>query len=102
MAFDGTEGGLITLKEGSAMTAAYRAAHPGETKGHFIGKDILNELLAQEDCMGLRIYYGIDEEGNKQIVTVGANSEEDDLLEKVADLTKPCPNYCGSSNALNS
>lgn len=102
MAFDGTEGSEITYSEGSDLTAEYRRLNSGDTKGHFVGKDLINDLLAQEDCMGIRIYYGIDEYGNKELVIVGADSNEDDILDLIIDKTIKCPPTCGNSNNLNS
>ncbi|MFT6500816.1 MAG: hypothetical protein ACJASQ_000926 [Crocinitomicaceae bacterium] len=102
MAFNGTEGAQISLSTGSALTAEYRAQNPGETKGHFYGKDILNDLLDQSGCMGIRIYYGIDGDGNKELVLVGADQEECDLTDLVVDVSSPCPNRCSKENDLNS
>lgn len=102
MAFNGREGGQITLQVGSDMTERYRDENPNELKGHFFGRDILLEILKQEDCMGIRMYYGIDDDGEKALVIVGADSNEDDMTGLVADLSMPCPNRCGSSNSLNS
>lgn len=102
MSFDGTEGGAITLPQGAALTAEYRRLNPGARKGHFFGKDILQDLLKQSGCMGIRIYYGIDVDGNKELVLVGADADTDDLTDLVADLSIPCPNMCGGANALNS
>lgn len=102
MAFDGTEGKEITLIEGAALTATYRDNFPNEIKGHFIGKDLLNEILAQSECMGIRIYYGIDSNGNKQLVYVGADSNEDDIIGIIADHSEPCPSRCSRANDLNS
>ena len=55
MAFDGTEGSQITLQDGAVMTASHRAANPNARLGHFMGKDILNQILAQAGCMGIRM-----------------------------------------------
>ena len=101
MAFDGTEGGEITLKLGADMTAEYRSQNPGETKAHFYGKDILNEILDQEGCMGIRIYYGLDSDENKELVLVGADANENDMTGLVADLSSPCPSLCDSNSPLN-
>ena len=101
MAFDGSEGSKISVRDGAQMTANYRTANPGERKGHFFGKEILQDILAQEGCMGIRMYYGLDDDGEKQLVIVGADASEDDMLDIVADLSSPCP-PCGSANALNS
>ena len=49
MAFDGTEGGQITLVDAATMTASYRTANRGNRLGHYIGKDILNSILGQSE-----------------------------------------------------
>ena len=102
MAFDGTEGGEITSTAGGDMTAEYRRLNPGEVKGHFFGKEILQELLDQEGCMGIRMYYGISPEDRKELVLVGAKANEDDMTDLVVDLSTPCPNHCGINSILNS
>ena len=102
MAFDGTEGGAIPLADASAMTKEYRQRNPNQTIAHFFGKDIIQEVLDQEGCVGARFYYGTDEDGNKQIVMVGADSDENDIIGIVADMTFPCPNTCSNPNPLNS
>lgn len=102
MAFDGTEGGQITLVEGGDMTGRYRDNNPNELKGHFFGKDILNRILSQEGCMGIRMYYAEDAKGKKELVIVGADASENDMTQLVADLSKPCPSRCGIANDLNS
>lgn len=103
MAFDGTEGDQIELETAAAWTKNYRGAHPEETKGHFFGKDILNDILNQTGCMGIRMYYAIDDDGNKQMVLAGANTDEDDMDSGVvADISVLCPPSCGRRNSLNS
>lgn len=102
MSFNGSEGGTIALSTASTWTENYRNANPRKTKAHFFGKDIINQILAQQGCMGIRIYYGIDENSNPQLVLVGADSNENDILDMVVDLSKPCPAHCGQSNDLNS
>lgn len=102
MAFNGTEGGEITLQQGAEMTSRYRAENPDTTIAHFFGKDILRKLLDQDNSMGIRMYYGIDEDGAKQLVLVGVDSDGNDLTELVADLSFPCPNACSDRNPLNS
>lgn len=102
MAFDGTEGAQITLAEGAALTATFRSRNLGATHGQFYGKDILKQILDQDDCMGIRIYLGLDSNGNHELVLVGANSEENDLLDLVAENGVGCPPRCGKQNSLNS
>lgn len=102
MAFDGTEGSAITLAEGAALTKEHRLRNPTALKGRFFGKEILKEVLDQEGCMGIRIYFGQDEDGNRQLVAVGADASENDMLDLVIDNSVPCPNFCSSPNSLNS
>jgi len=101
MAFDGTEGGEISLRLGADMTAAYRDQNSGARKAHFFGKDILNEILNQEGCMGIRMYYGLNSDDERELVLVGADANENDMTSLVADLSLPCPNTCDTNSPLN-
>ena len=101
MAFNGSEGKVVTLATGAAYTAEYRTANPGAVKGQFVGKDLLKSILDQEGCMGIRIYYGLSGE-TKKVVLCGADAEENDMLEIIGDESLPCPAYCSSANSLNS
>lgn len=102
MAFNGTEGEEITLANASSMTKKYRHDYPNQTLGHFFGKEIIERILDQSDAMGIRVYYGIDEDGKKQLILVGVDADENDLTNLVADVSFPCPDACSVPNALNS
>ncbi len=102
MGFNGSEGGEITLSSAAAMTKEFRLRNPESIKARFFGKDIINKILNQEGCMGIRFYYGLDEDGNNQLVMVGADSDENDITDLVADLSHPCPDTCSFPNSLNS
>lgn len=102
MSFNGTEGGEISLAKASEMTSNYRSQNPGETIAHFFGKDIIQRILSQEGCMGIRIYYGIDQDETKQLILVGADENQNDIIQLVADLSFPCPQTCSTHNPLNS
>jgi hypothetical protein len=99
MPFNGTEGSQITLKQGAAMTANFRNKFPNDTKGHFFGKDILNIILSQSACMGIRFYQGINNYGELSLVIVGVDSNENDLLNFIGDVSTPCPNNCDKLNS---
>jgi len=100
--FNGSEGTFIQLSTASDWTKKYREENEGQAKGIFYGKTKLNELLNQTDCVGIRVYFGTDEEGNNQLVLVGAKANMDDITTLVLDTGKKCPDYCGAPNALNS
>lgn len=103
--FNGNEGQPIDLETAKQWAANYRAQNPGQTKAHFFGRVILQRLLEEPASLGIRLYYGIDDQGAKQLMAVGAIANGDDLLPGsgnnniVADVSVPCPPYC-STNSL--
>ena len=95
-------GAQITLAEGAAMTAKYRASNPNKTKAHLIGMNRIHEILDQEGCEGIRIYYGLNDEGDQELVLVGVDRLGDDMEKGVImDKLLPCPSYCPNANPLN-
>lgn len=104
MAFNGDEGSVVTLAEASGWTANYRKTIPaGEIIGQFVGKNQLMKILNQKGCMGVRIYYGIGDDGKKNLILVGAGSDENDMTAGVIlEYLFPCPPRCSGKNSLNS
>jgi hypothetical protein len=104
MTFTGNEGAIITLAEGSEMTANYRATiNMGETIGHAVGKNLVNAILAQSGCMGIRMYKALNKKGEDQLVLVGVDSNGDDITNGIiVDQSLLCPVVCSKSNSLNS
>jgi len=99
MSFDGTEGGLISLSTAETLVGEFRTNNPNKVKGLFLGKDVLNELLDQEGAEGIRIYLG-EEDDDYTVVCVAADSDENDMLDKIADSAVPCPFNCSSTGRL--
>ncbi len=104
MAFNGDEGKVVTLEDASVWTANYRKTIPdGEIIGQFFGKNQLMKILEQKDCMGIRFYYGIGDDGKKNLIAVGAGSDENDMADGIIlEFAFPCPPMCSGKNALNS
>jgi hypothetical protein len=104
MAFNGNEGSVVTLAEASGWTANYRKTVPvGEIIGQFVGKNQLMKILNQKGCMGIRFYYGIGDDGKKNLIAVGAGSDENDMVDGViVERMITCPITCSKSNSLNS
>ncbi len=102
MSFTGHEDHSISLATAAAWTKNYRDKNSGATKGHFFGKDAINSILAQSGCVGIRLYYALDDAGAKQIILVGADANENDLYNGVlAERSIICPPMCGGGNPLN-
>lgn len=104
MSFNGTEGSFVTLREASGWTANYRATiSSGDIIAHFVGSEKVKAILDQEDCVGIRIYYGIDDDGKKNLILVGASADGNDMVDGlIVEKVVACPPICSNSNALNS
>ncbi len=104
MAFTGNEAEEFPLATAAEWTKNYRATiRPGETLGHFFGKNIINTVLAQTGVVGIRMYYALDGDGKKQLIVVGTDANENDLYRGIiAERSAACPPFCGGGNPLNS
>lgn len=107
MAFNGKEGKQIPLGIAKKWTKNYRDKNPGDVKAHFYGKEHLLKILNEDpDCKGIRIYYGLDDSGNKKLVLLGASENQNNIYPQgqvegkdatestVLDDGAPCPDSC--------
>jgi hypothetical protein len=113
------------LSKASQWTRNYRDKNPGAPKGHCIKKHQLDAILNQPGCEGIRVYYGLDEEGNRKLILVGIDVDENDIITEtgitsflraaetdggisepssaaIATELPPCPPCCSIENPLNS
>ena len=114
MSFTGKEGGPITRETAKAWINNYQesesAREPEKTviKAHFFGKEKILKLLSEEKCVGIRIYYGMDENKTKQILLTGVTSDMNDILPDdmnsasedgpmILEFSEPCPPYCATN-----
>jgi hypothetical protein len=53
--------------------------------------------------MGVRVYYGIGDDGKKNLIFVGATADENDMIDGIiVEKVVPCPPRCPGKNSLNS
>jgi hypothetical protein len=70
----------ISLDEAKILTKKYKLSVPPESiRANSFGEKALNDILSQEKCVGLRIYYGITASGEPTLVIVGVDKSRDDL-----------------------
>lgn len=101
MAFTGDEAKEFPLNTAAAWTANYRKSNPEGIKAHFFGNKIINKILQQPGCVGIRCYYALDDKGVQQMIIVGADRDENDMYNGViAEVSFPCPPYCPNSSPL--
>lgn len=105
--FDGSEGDPIDLETATRWAANYKATlkNPDDIRAHFFGTEIIQQLLNESGCVGIRIYYALDDKGVKKLLLVGVDAAGEDLRPSegatmgeggniVADFSFPCPDYC--------
>lgn len=73
------------LHTAASWAKNHRERHPDHPHSHFFGKDILEKLLSQEGCVGLRFYHvhskpHSEAGGEKHLVIVGAKADGTDML----------------------
>lgn len=102
--FTGNEDHDFPLATASQWTKNYRdSVTPGTVIAHYFGKDFIQQIFAQSGCVGMRIYYALDEAGQKQLIITGVDSNGNDLYNgKLAERSMPCPSDCSTANPLNS
>jgi len=110
---------LISLTSAAALTAAFRTDKENLLTSTLQNQNVLpkcetfaraeiDDILAQSGCTQLRIYYGLDSNSKVHALLVGANSEDEDILNNGNDVclvlqnAKRCPTDCPPSSSLNS
>lgn len=75
---------------------------PGLTErgGHF-PREVIDAILAQPGCKGIRFYHGTNEDGSSALVLVGIDEKEADMTAgEIVDNHYPCPPFCDVDSAL--
>jgi ABC-type dipeptide/oligopeptide/nickel transport system permease subunit len=67
----------------ASFVKSYVETHPEEVKSFQIGKNIIDQILAQPGCCGIRFYSAYNEIGQKTLVYVGVDESGQDILKNV-------------------
>lgn len=78
-----TIGENIGYEKGAKMVKDYCDTY-GENICHFVGKNILEKLLSQPDCVGINMYKALNDKGAQTYVFVGMDSTGKAILEYTA------------------
>jgi hypothetical protein len=78
--FTANVGEEIGVELGAQMISSYRQANATDTIGYFVGRNILEQVLAQPGCVGIKFYNAYNEAGSKTLVYVGVNAEGNNML----------------------
>ena len=113
----------ISLQEAIEMTSRYRSQRENvltpDHKGILLTSETFNRaafdvLLAENDCVGIRIYFGMDKDLAIKLIAVGVNEKDEDILPSEGDAIattsdgknitengQPCPPICPPRSPLN-
>jgi hypothetical protein len=92
----------ITLDEAKEMCRGHRVA-AGKGEGYLragaFGRAVLDEILAQPGCTGLRVYLGRNKQGETTLLAIGVDADGNDLEGgSIANDMWPCPPFCGGGS----
>lgn len=81
----GKEGEEFDVHKAASWTKNHRERNTAHPHSHFFGKEILEKILSQEGCVGLRFYHAhskpsSENGGEQHLVIVGAKSDGTDML----------------------
>lgn len=74
------EGEEIGYEKGAKMVKNYYDQNGGEVLAHFIGRNMIEAILAQPSAVGITIIYGLNEQGLAKPVMVGVDSKGNYIL----------------------
>jgi hypothetical protein len=73
-------GGEISHEKANDWIKAYENASPDSPRGFALGRNIIEKILAQPGCVGMRFHYALNDEGQKTFVYTGMDANGNDLL----------------------
>lgn len=108
--FSAEVGEDIGYEKGAKMIKTYYDQNPDDIMAHFVGRNMIEAILAQPGAVGIRMFHALNELGLKQMVLVAVDEkgnnilsyttigENGEIIKKkgiVADRLRGCPTYCG-------
>jgi hypothetical protein len=71
----------IGLTEGIKLVNAFNEANPTATKGYYIGRNILEQIIAQPGCVGINFRKCLTNMNEEHLVYTGVDANGKDILE---------------------
>lgn len=70
----------IGLELGIQMVKDYQVTNPNDTQHYIIGKNIIEQILAQPGCVGIKLFNAYNETGEKTLVYLGVKANGKSIL----------------------
>lgn len=102
MQLNNNSGEIINIAKAENFTHSFQVRNPSSKKSYFIGSDKVRMILEQENCIGVRLYDGLNSETSEENrVLVGVDSNGEDMVDGViVDELIPCPEKCSKNSSL--
>ena len=75
-----TIGEEIGLELGTQMVKGYQKANPSDVHSYLIGRDIIDQILAQPGCVGIKFFNALNEQGEKTLVYLGVDKTGNSIV----------------------
>jgi hypothetical protein len=110
--YDGSDSGPIALPIARQWVKNFRdqMSSPDEIRAHYFGRDVIDKMLSQPGCTGIRVYYALNDKMQKEVLIVGVDDKGNNQLPAneslqggdniIADISFPCPSVCPGSGDL--
>ena len=71
----------IGLAEGTQLVKAFQEANPDATSGYYIGRTILEQIMAQPGCVGINFRKCLTNLNEEHLVYTGVGADGKDILQ---------------------
>ena len=71
----------IGLTEGIQLVKAFKEANPDATSGYYIGRNILEQIMAQPGCVGINFRKCLTNMNEEHLVYTGVDADGKDILQ---------------------
>ena len=103
-----TGGDSLKEKDFDTWTNNFNSQNQNTIRAHFFGYQIINEILSEFGCIGIRMHSALNEKGIPQLLLIGAEANGRNLIPSrssitgrvedqnntIADASYPCPSFC--------
>lgn len=71
----------ISHELGAQMIMDFQLANPNDVKNFYIGRNIIDQILAQPSCVGMCFHNAYNEKGEKTLVYTGVDESGKSIIE---------------------
>lgn len=94
--YTGKENHVVDLESAKRWTSNFQeTSKPGDVLAGYMGRNIFENILSQNECVGIRIYNAKLENGRMTFVIVGVDGSGNDIVGGVVgEEIYNCPPWC--------